>query len=629
MSTHIPNKLICQQLLNNIYDFTFLLSDGKSYAYQRKLDTEVLLTEFFNDPNCILVNKYGATIIDPKVPLNLLNGNIFISSEHKYLIVVEGTINEPNKCLINPNTIDINKEYICHGYDISETMNKYHLEDGYTCRYETVQKINTLLMKRKIVLLRAPPYCGKSTLLSFLKDYIVHFNKQNNTNGKVYSINCLNFDATRNNDPKYFDEFWKQQTGDNTYEETLRTNCHILIDEAQNLYNSRPNFWAYLKSIIESEGLPNMPKILVVSYYGDRPISETTTPIDFKYVLDYRDILLTENECDELIASYNSKKLSIYPSISSTIRDYIKTLTGRHVGLIVDTIRNLKTAFNTIKYDDGGILAFLVSGDFINAFALCRVVPRDVELSKYFESPYIDILTNIINSSDHYTKSNDLNSLWELIYKGIVTQTYPKNGDNMFSVIVFSSPLVMNIFNSKYTVAKTSTFNSKQWSVNEFGSFLSTVLSKMSLHTLERSFSKGYDGNVIERAWQNEFYRCAFSLLPISYHTISPDVGYVFGSTGKVDYYINGKLRWMIELTREGYKLKEHIDRFKVGGRYYVMSQYINSWIVLDFRHTLPTELEDNVWYIRYDFINKNFIIRVLSESQAGYTDSEVNVNGS
>ncbi len=71
-----------------------------------------------------------------------------------------------------------------------------------------------------------------------------------------------------------------------------------------------------------------------------------------------------------------------------------------------------------------------------------------------------------------------------------------------------------------------------------------------------------------------EFYRAAASLLS-SKQMISPDVGYVFGSNGYLDFYVNGKLQWGIELLREGQKEKEHSDRFKKGGAYAILMNHM------------------------------------------------------
>lgn len=89
----------------------------------------------------------------------------------------------------------------------------------------------------------------------------------------------------------------------------------------------------------------------------------------------------------------------------------------------------------------------------------------------------------------------------------------------------------------------------------------------MNRTTLKKSMSKGVDGILYERHWQMEFYRVATSQLAPE-HTISPDVGKVFGTTGFLDFYVDGGLKWAIELLREGDRAQEHSDRFKPDGRY-------------------------------------------------------------
>jgi len=53
-------------------------------------------------------------------------------------------------------------------------------------------------------------------------------------------------------------------------------------------------------------------------------------------------------------------------------------------------------------------------------------------------------------------------------------------------------------------------------------------------------------------------------------------------SDGALDYYINGKRKWAIELLREGDRMEEHEKHFLNGGIY--ASSKINDWLIVDFR---------------------------------------------
>ena len=92
----------------------------------------------------------------------------------------------------------------------------------------------------------------------------------------------------------------------------------------------------------------------------------------------------------------------------------------------------------------------------------------------------------------------------------------------------------------------------------------------------------------------------ASSLLPLSCN-LSAEVSQVFGehAMGKLDFYVDGELQWMLEFLVEGRELEEHVARFNPErGRY----RYIRrkDWLVVDFRSTAPrpTELLPQVVYV-------------------------------
>jgi hypothetical protein len=118
------------------------------------------------------------------------------------------------------------------------------------------------------------------------------------------------------------------------------------------------------------------------------------------------------------------------------------------------------------------------------------------------------------------------------------------------------------------------------YSVRNFDDFIKQAICGMDPAVLTKSLCRGADTPVYERHWQMEFYRAATSLLS-SEHTISPDVGAVFGLNGFLDFYVDGGLKWGIELLREGDRERSHADRFKKGGAYHRllsqghMTQYV------------------------------------------------------
>jgi hypothetical protein len=70
---------------------------------------------------------------------------------------------------------------------------------------------------------------------------------------------------------------------------------------------------------------------------------------------------------------------------------------------------------------------------------------------------------------------------------------------------------------------------------------------------------------------------------------ISPAVGRIFGSEGQLDFHINGDKQWLVEITREGDRLADHVNRFLSGGLYADLRWKERA--ILDFRSTRPANL--------------------------------------
>jgi hypothetical protein len=54
---------------------------------------------------------------------------------------------------------------------------------------------------------------------------------------------------------------------------------------------------------------------------------------------------------------------------------------------------------------------------------------------------------------------------------------------------------------------------------------------------------------------------------------------------GEIDFYVNGELRWGIELLVLGDKISEHMSRFGPKGKYFPLR--VNEHAVVDFRRSL------------------------------------------
>ena len=149
--------------------------------------------------------------------------------------------------------------------------------------------------------------------------------------------------------------------------------------------------------------------------------------------------------------------------------------------------------------------------------------------------------------------------------------------DNDESRFDFPSPLIQECFlKHKYGV----TINSTQRKL-DFDSFISEVLSLMDGVTLRNCFSKSGDGHLLEAAYQKEFYGASTQLFG-NYVVVLCEVGSLFFADGFIHFWINNMWNWAIELLRNGGRLKEHVKRMGIDGKYKVLTTKAAHTLVID-----------------------------------------------
>ena len=99
------------------------------------------------------------------------------------------------------------------------------------------------------------------------------------------------------------------------------------------------------------------------------------------------------------------------------------------------------------------------------------------------------------------------------------------------------------------------------------------------------------NSQLLERAWQMEWSFATSTAVPEG-HTISPDIGTVFGADS-----FNNDIRCDVELMQEGQRMSDHIDHFDKDGKI-----HLENWAIIDFSHhsNVPNNLVPNVWYAFY-----------------------------
>jgi hypothetical protein len=132
-----------------------------------------------------------------------------------------------------------------------------------------------------------------------------------------------------------------------------------------------------------------------------------------------------------------------------------------------------------------------------------------------------------------------------------------------------------------------------------------------------RTFGKVVKGLTVEAAWQREFYRTATSLLPTG-NTLSAEVPRLYASRkldddsgesmADMDFFVDGDLKWIIEVLVRRSTVESHLQRFIQGGQY--SSIPFRDWVVVDFRligsgklfpSAMPADLQSHYVVVEFD----------------------------
>ena len=467
-----------------------------------------------------------------------------------------------------------------------------------TYRNPTIRKIYHRVELDTIILIRAPPLSGKTSLVKLL-DYDLRKKGHH-----VFSISLLGLpdpipfsDSNLRNDVT-FDDFWKQETrkvlGEaTTWQQLLSTKSYIIIDEAQILYSRAKLFWETIKKLVQVRNELS-PLVIFFAAYGEGSTGAISTPINFPNSLNFVDISVTDEELLELFRNYDTIRGSAVP-LNDDMKNFVIKMTGKHIGLIIGTLNYLYDEMRSIKSNKPREqLSYLLSRKFINQIQATRAVPDTTDERK---RPLIQeeksIIMSIIDNDNYRVEYDRANPhMNRLIRDGFLIN------DNTY--LSFASPLIKDIFVARLLSAP---LGDQDFKTNDMNSFIENTIRKMRNSAIINSLSRSPDGTLLERHWQNEFYRAASLSLGNRYY-ISPDVGRVFGSSGFIDFYINGTLKWAIEITREGDKIKEHEERFTKGiYKTMIDDGNIVKYGIIDFRNNSMEirNVRPDFWYVLYD----------------------------
>lgn len=261
------------------------------------------------------------------------------------------------------------------------------------------------------------------------------------------------------------------------------------------------------------------------------------------------------DETLELVAAFNTL-VGKGAFITEHAAKAIHLFTGGHVGFIRKALEALyEYSRDRTSFDEVNIFQYLLSAGMVRALCGTRSAPDFSDLP--FKCK--DLLKRIINTSGEKYEvaitSDELETVHTLMKRNMIRWC-----NNASSEVAFVCPAIEHM-------AISNIYSSTMRPIDEpdnLDEFLLKCIPAFRSDFLSANLGRDDTTALLEPVWQAELFHNATSILtPTSY--IHPSVGRTFGSTGMVDFYVNGSKKWLIEITREGDRLPQHADKFSKG----------------------------------------------------------------
>ncbi|CAB5386898.1 unnamed protein product [Rhizophagus irregularis] len=487
-------------------------------------------------------------------------------------------------------------------------------------RPDLVSRLAKSLMEKRVLLVQAPPYSGKTSLSQLLEDYLI-----NSSNLRVIRISLL-WGSSVGIRCEYdtFGEVWKNIVGVEWYEwvgQCEKIQTVLIIDETQLIYkNEKQNqadvsmkyagnaadFWDIVKLCFQGINL----HVIMFAAYGYGPNSAgLSTPVHIppKNSIGLAEIKFTDEVLETYVKDYCVKNFGLSSNDSCIIPrfiSYIKYATAGHVGFVRHILQYTMDALqNKIRKEEliwKDIYKYLNSHNFDQGINNCRATPKFDKLSrkrqKICESVYL-------NGSIIFSANCDNEYL---VKYGVFVDNVIDNIDRL----CFAAPLLERSFFQQYYESKIRASSTPD-SLYEFIVKTITIICNESSEILKYSLGYGNNKILLEQTWQKEFYRIGTRALGNQYFLSWSHLG----SSEFIDFYIGGK-EWAIELLREGSDMDKHNRRFDETGKYKEIADVAKEIAIIDIRSESKKirDLKERFIHVSYSDNYDAFMIECLGK---------------
>ena len=356
-------------------------------------------------------------------------------------------------------------------------------------------------------------------------------------------------------------------------QELLRSDVIILIDDAQTAFNDELNntFWP---NLMKEFTLPHNIRFIITSTYLIGGPAEFSSQARIKP----EDMLLTPSQSFEFLVNYLRFPFSHYPSLVELIIEDC----GGNIGALAIIHDRYKAKF---VFDETITEQFLK--DYFISPTLTEAMDRlfgSATVLSLQEPVMIDLLYGEVMATHTAFIENNI-ELKRYIKCGLLSRK--DDGETKFS----------SAMSRRYFIHKTY----PQTATTNPSSAIELVINsirKISSNTLINSIVSGFPKEAIFQHLMMTAMTNNLTALTCVYPENSRIIGSNNKIKGELDFFINGELRWGVELLIQGRKLKEHRERFLGNGKYVDLGCLQH--VVVDFRGNIngfPQKLveKDNI----------------------------------
>ncbi len=376
----------------------------------------------------------------------------------------------------------------------------------------------------------------------------------------------------------------------------------VMLDDAQHQYGN-VSLWAGLIKPDMDSTLPTNIRFVISATYS---LGTDVSPVDFRTLpkLVFGDFLLSQEEVDEFI-TLSSVRMSAERAgallVEPQIRNVVATNCNGHIGALSVSVREIVKHFHhnpAVTVEE--IVDFYLSKPMSSYFMRCY--NSGVE---FLPERMRACLVRCLTLGPLSVPQDENPTVYrQLVRSGVLDET----GDGR---VKFTSPAAASYINNLIFPRRSEKLIDH---IREHGVFglMKSVLAHMSGTTLRQSVVNSSTDMPSETTFQHLMLAALEAETPAScficpelskYFPLPPSqeidvdqAAHLPEVKGRCDYYLNGNLRWAVEVLISGSGWGEHISRL-VGQGKYVGLAYAD-YLVVDFRANAtgnPTNVQRHV----------------------------------